>query len=252
MGGSMSSLPAALAEQGHRPWPLSEKPWVARQSWLDLCFAHWPIEASRIRHLVPGQLEIDEREGSSWIGVVPFHMSGVTPRGLPDLPLLSAFPELNVRLYVRLGDKPGVWFLSLDADSALAVWGARTFYYLPYYRARMSVRPGPDGLSYFSSRRSGAARFVARYWPTSEVMRAPAGSLEHWLTERYCLYAQSPRGTLVRTDVHHLPWPLQSAEIDITENSMLAPVGLRVEGRPPLCHFARRLDVVVWAPEACA
>lgn len=248
----VSSLPAALAEQGHRPWPVPDRPWVGRQSWHDLLFAHWPVESRRVRHLVPRELEIDEREGCTWIGVVPFHMSGVTLRGVPALPLLSAFPELNVRLYVRLADKPGVWFLSLDAARTLAVWAARTFLHLPYFRAQMSIRPGPDGFSYASARRSGSARFVASYRAVSEVLRAAPGSLEHWLTERYCLYARSPRGNLLRTEVHHLPWPLQLAEAQIRENSMLSPHGLSLDGEASLYHFARRLDVVVWSPERCS
>ncbi len=169
-------------------------------------------------------------------------------RPFPDLPWISAFPELNVRTYVERDGKPGVWFLSLDAPNPLAVWAARTFFHLPYFQARISLAPEADG--WIEYRSLGAyARFEARYRPTSEVYRASLGSLEHWLTERYCLYAQDRTGALWRNDVHHSPWPLQKAEAEIRVNTMLSPHRLKVEGPPPLLDFAEGLDVVVWPGE---
>ncbi len=113
-----------LLQQAHRPWPIPKRRWIWRQSWCDLLFAHWPIEASQIRRLVPEPLQIDEFDGTSWIGIVPFRMEGVMRRPFPDMPWISAFPELNLRLYVHHQGKPGVWFLSLDATNPLAVWAA--------------------------------------------------------------------------------------------------------------------------------
>lgn len=221
--------------------------WTWRQSWRDLLFAHWPIPAATLRPFVPETLEIQEYDGTSWIGLVPFRMTGVMRRSWPDLPWVSAFPELNIRVYVERNGKPGVWFLSLDAANPLAVWAARRFFHLPYYRAAMSVSARSDGIQY-TSRRTGA-EFAASYWPTSDVHRATPGSLEHWLTERYCLYALDPDGILWRTDVHHIPWSLQSAEACIHSNTMFDFHGLSVHGAPSLLHFSRRLDVVVWKME---
>lgn len=242
----------AFARLDHRPWPAPDGPWSWRQSWCDLLFAHWPLPAERLRPLVPRELTVQEFEGSSWVGVVPFQMQGVMRRPLPDLPWLSAFPELNLRLYVERGGKPGVWFLSLDAANPVAVWAARRFFHLPYFRARMSVRGLPERTRYRSFRLSGprGVEFVASYGPSSEPYEAAPGSLEHWLTERYCLYARSPRGQLFRAEVHHHPWPLQRAEAEIERNDLLAPHGIRVTGPPALLHFSRKLDVVVWSPVA--
>jgi uncharacterized protein YqjF (DUF2071 family) len=232
----------------HRPWPLPERRWSWRQSWCDLLFAHWPIEASRLRPLVPPGLAIQEFDGSAWVGVVPFRMEGVMRRPLPDLPGISAFPELNVRLYVERDGKPGVWFLSLDASNRLAVWTARRFFHLPYFHARMGVAYEAERIVYRSHRRVGPpAVFEARYRPSSEPYVATPGTLEHWLTERYCLYAVSARGDVSRTEVHHHPWSLQRAEAEITRNEMLSPHGLAVGAEAPLLHFSRRLDVVVWS-----
>lgn len=239
----------ALARLDHRPWQLPSARWTWRQSWRELLFAHWPIRASDLRAHVPASLRIQEFDGSAWIGVVPFRMSGVMRRPWPDLPWISAFPELNVRVYVERDEKPGVWFLSLDATNPLAVWAARRYFRLPYHRARMSLRAVADGIRYDSSR-AGAA-FSAKYRATSAPYAAAPGSLEHWLTERYCLYALGPGQTLLRNEVHHEPWPLQRAEAEIERNTMVEWHGLRVDGPPALLHYAHRLDVVVWSAERC-
>jgi hypothetical protein len=238
----------------HRPWPVPDRPWLLRQSWLDLAFLHWPIPAAALRPLVPETLAIEERDGTAWIGVVPFRMEAVTGRGMPPVPGLSAFPELNLRTYVSHGGKPGVWFFSLDADKAPAVWAARRFFHLPYHRAAMRChRRGewPGGWIEYESRRRGdpAAAFRARYRPTSPAREPLLDTLEHWLTERYCLYAEAPGGRIERTEIHHLPWPLCDAEIEIEESSILSPLDLAVTG-PPLAHFSARQDVVTWLPVA--
>jgi uncharacterized protein YqjF (DUF2071 family) len=241
----------ALRRIDHRPWALPQRPWSWRQSWCDLLFAHWPIPAETLRPLVPTSLAVQEFEGTSWLGVVPFQMRGVMRRPLPDLPWISEFPEVNLRLYVEHGGKPGVFFLSLDAANPLAVWAGRTLFHLPYARAKMSVDIAPDGVRYRSVRLGSAMPVVfdAVYHAASAPYEALPGSLEHWLTERYCLYAQSPRGTLYRGEVHHVPWPLQTATLDLHENDLLAPHGLSVSDPPALVHFARRLDVVLWSFE---
>jgi uncharacterized protein YqjF (DUF2071 family) len=239
-----------LARTDHRPWPVPRRPWVGRQSWGNLLFAHYRVPAAVLRPLIPPALRLQEEGGQSWIGVVPFRMTGVMVRGLPDIPGLSAFPELNVRLYVEHGERPGVWFLSLDATNPLAVWTARRFVHLPYRRARIEIRPLPgDRVDYRSALRDGQARFHARYGPSSAPTRAAPGTLEHFLTERYCLYAQAPDGRLYRTEVHHLPWPLQQATAEVEAGELLASHGLTVPGAPALLHYARRVDVLTWAPQ---
>lgn len=241
---------AALSLQDHRPWPIPQFGWTWRQSWRDLLFMHWPVPASALRRLVPDKLELQEFDGTAWLGLVPFRMAGVMRRLLPDMPWVSAFPELNVRTYVVLDGKPGVWFLSLDASNWLAVWAARRFFHLPYYLADMSLSEGADGILYRSSREGVDLRVT--YRPTSEQYLARAGSLEHWLTERYCLYAQAPDGSIWRNDVHHHPWPLQAAVATIDRNTFLDAHGLPIREAPSLLHFARRVDVVVWNAERAA
>lgn len=236
----------ALERIDHRPWGLPQGAWQWRQSWQDLLFCHWPVPVSSIRHLVPEPLTVQEFDGVSWVGLVPFRMAGVSHRFLPDVPGVSAFPELNVRLYVEYEGRPGVWFLSCDATSPVAIWAARTFFHLPYLAAKMTAFEDRGSFRFTSERKQENAVFRGVYRDTSRPYFAEAGSLAHWLTERYCLYAKAPNGNLYRTEVHHLPWSLQDAELSLEENSVVASHGIQVSGPPSLIHFSRRIDVVVW------
>lgn len=200
---------------------------------------------------MPKPLEVQTFDSVCWVGVVPFRMSDVMLRGLPALPSLSTFPELNVRVYVTHDGKPGVWFFSLDADSRLAVWGARATLNLPYHRASIQIRHGTDRTIRYRARRcqEPLVSLKAVYRPVSNVYRAAPGSLDEFLVERYCLYGHFRNGGLYRLQIQHAPWPLQRAEGEIDPRSMLAPFGMQIETGKPLLHFARRLDVVTWAPE---
>ena len=215
------------------------------QSWHDLLFAHWPVAATAMRALVPDELELDLFDGQCWVGVVPFWMSGVRARGTPAAPRASRFAELNVRTYVTRGGKPGVYFFSLDAASRLAVVAARAFYHLPYFFADMKAEADGEAIVYRSARRSQSAEFRGHYGPTGPVVFREPGPLEHWLTERYCLYTVD-RNRVWRGEIHHAPWPLQDASAEIEVNTMAHAAGIELPNTKPLLHFAKRLDVLIW------
>jgi uncharacterized protein YqjF (DUF2071 family) len=222
------------------------------QSWHDLLFAHWPIDAALLRAHIPAALQIDTFERQAWIAVVPFRMSGVRIRLTPALPLLSAFPELNVRTYVVADKKPGVWFFSLDAQNSVAVAAARAWFHLPYFRARMYCEDREGWIHYASDRThrgAGPAVLHAKYRPTGKAFESEHGTLEHFLTERYCLYAADSHGRVSRGEIHHQPWQLQIAEAQFQQNSMTEAGGIVLPLQNPLLHFARRQDVVVWSPQ---
>ena len=247
----MSDFPyQVLDDVAHRPWPLPAGPWIMTQSWHDLLFAHWPIDARTLRDALPPGLPLDTYDGQAWLGIVPFHMTNVAPRGVPSIPFVSAFPELNVRTYVTLHDQPGVYFFSLDAGSSIAVAAARTLFGLPYFSATMTVDQRGGDVR-FSSRRDTrmehVAEFEARYRPIGPVQRPVAGTLEHFLTERYCLYTVDEAFRAKRLDIHHWPWPLQVAEAEITVNTMAEAARIRLPSTAPLLHFAKRQDMVAWA-----
>ena len=217
------------------------------QTWDDLLFAHWRASPESLRALLPDGLELDLFEGEAWIAVTPFRLSALRARGLPPLPFLSSFLELNTRTYVTDGGKPGIWFFSLDASSQVAVELARNGYKLPYFRADTRAAWRSGWLEYESRRvdsRGEAATFSARYRPFGEELDPDPRSLAHFLTERYCLYA-TDEGRLKRADIHHRPWPLQPAEAVIEENTM-PPAGIELVDDEPLLHFSARQDVVIW------
>jgi uncharacterized protein YqjF (DUF2071 family) len=226
-----------------------------KQVWHDLLFAHWAFDPALVRPLVRGPLPLDTFDGRAWIGVVPFRVSGLRPRGLPPIAGLSSFPELNVRTYVTRDGEPGVYFFSLDAGSRFAVEAARRLYHLPYVRARMTVERDGGTVRYRSLRvdsRLPAAELRMRYRPAAPVRLAEPGSLDHWLTARYCLYTLDGKGVPYRCEIDHAPWPLQPAAAEFEVNTMLQPLGLAPAAVPPLLHFAQRLDVHVWRLERIA
>lgn len=226
-------------------------PWLLRMRWLDLLFAHWPVDPDRLSALVPAELELDIRDGQAWLGIVPFTMADVAPRGMPALPRLSTFPEINVRTYVRHRESPGILFLSLDAASRTTVEGARRVFHLPYFRARMASTRTAGWVGYRSTRidrRGAEAAFRARYRPTGPAEPARPGSLEAWLTDRTRLFSVDRRGRIWRTEIHHGAWPLQPAAAEIAGNTMALAQGIELPSEPPHLRFAARLDVRAWPP----
>jgi uncharacterized protein YqjF (DUF2071 family) len=242
------------------------------QSWGKLLFMHWPIDAEILRPLIPAQLSIDTFAGQAWIGVVPFTMWGIRASFLPSIPGTSAFHELNVRTYVHYQGVPGVWFFSLDAASSLAVWGARTFYHLPYFNATMGLAQNQNAIDYSSVRsdagtyahffaangegfsaRLDSAQFqnlpqakLEMSWNMGERLpTAEPGSIEFFLTERYCLYSYD-RGAVYRSRIFHHPWPLQTASTNSCESTMIESLGIAQPRGEPLLHYAESISVDIW------
>lgn len=221
-------------------------------TWETLLFAHWPVPATALRPLIPLSLEIDTFEGQAFVGIVPFSMCEVGPRLLPKPGWISTFLELNVRTYVTARGKPGVFFFSLDAANPIAVRIARYWYHLPYFNADMRLTKRDGWIEYLSERTHKGfppGIFRGRYRPNGPVYESVAGSLDQWLTERYCLYAVDQKGTAHRGEIHHLPWPLQPAELELSINSVVDAHGFELPDQPPLLHYAERLDVVAWNPK---
>ena len=225
------------------------RPWVGRMRWCDLAFLHWPVAPDVVRPLVPSELRIDTYDGQAWVGVVPFRMDGVRLRGVPPIPTTYAFPEINVRTYVRGGARAGVWFFSLDATSRLAVRGARLLYNLPYYDAEIAITPGADVVHYDSRRvhrDAPNAEFRGHYRAISDVYQAMPGTLDHFLVERYCMFISDERRGLGVLDIDHPPWPLQHGTADIARNTMAQAAGIVLPRGKPIVHFARALEVHAW------
>jgi uncharacterized protein YqjF (DUF2071 family) len=218
------------------------------QTWSDLLFAHWRVEAGELRKVLHPALPLDTFDGSAWIGVTPFRVEGFRLRNTPPLPFVHAFPELNVRTYVTIDDRPGIHFFSLDAGSRLAVESARRIYRLPYFHARMTIAGRGDDIDFTSERTQSdgpPARLAIRYGAAGSVSQPAPGTLEHFLTERYCLYTLDERQRPLRGDIHHPPWRIRPATARVAGNTMARQIGLDLADEP-LVHLAERQDVVFW------
>lgn len=222
---------------------------VMHQRWAELGFLHWPVPVAALRALVPRALTIDTHDGQAYVGLVPFTVTGARPMLMPPLPWVSAFHEVNVRTYVHLdGADPGVWFFSLDASNPLVVAAARALFLLPYHHARMEMDVDPGGIDFRSERVGPAgAACAVRYEPVGPAAPAAAGSREHFLAERYILYTSSEH-RLWQAQVHHEPYPLQEARAQLLSESLVSAAGIeRPDEPPPLVHFAREVNVEIFA-----
>ncbi|MFL5733995.1 MAG: YqjF family protein [Chloroflexia bacterium] len=230
-----------------RPRPTG--PWVITQTWRNLLFAHWPVPPDLLRPLVPGGLELDTFDGEAWVAVVPFRLTNIRMRPFPEVPFTDQFLELNVRTYVVGDGKPGVFFLSMEADNRWAIALARSLYYLPYLYSRISFNMKGDTV-YFRHRRmereAREAEFVAAYSPTSETFTTDPGTLEYWLTERYCCFGVNESNAICRADIYHLPWRLQKAQADIRVNTAALSHGIELPAKEPLLHYSRYVKAFIW------
>jgi hypothetical protein len=224
--------------------------------WTDLLFAHWPLPAKDIARLLPEGLILDTWEGAAWVGIVPFRMEDVQLRGLPKIPGTHVFPEANVRTYVRepKSGHHGVYFFSLDASNPLAVVGARGWFHLPYYFARMSIERddgSQEGCWRYYSKRLFSRRpadLRARYRGAGKMLPpSKPGTIEYFLTERYALFTNA-NGRVIRCDIHHRQWTLESAEAQFETLTLADPAGIKLPPSAPLLHFSRIQDVLAWPP----
>jgi uncharacterized protein YqjF (DUF2071 family) len=223
-----------------------------RQDWHHLLFLHWIVPLNELRPRVPRELQLDTFEGNAYLGLIPFTITGLRPAFAPPLGPLSRSHEVNVRTYVHFrGGDPGVWFFSLDAANPLAVIGARAFFKLPYFLARMQLREVAGTVEYFSERllaRPRPAACQVRYRSHGAPSPAAPDTLEQFLVERYVLYTRSG-DRLYRGRVHHRPYPLQSAQLLSLDESLIAAAGVRRPNSDPLAHYAREVQVEVFGLE---
>jgi uncharacterized protein YqjF (DUF2071 family) len=243
----MSDTDAILHETAHRPWPLPPEPWVMYQSWQRQLFMHWPVQTEMLRALVPDSLELDAYHGTLYVGITPFELRDFHVRMLPPLPGVSHFLETNLRTYVRVGGRAGVFFFSLDAASKLAVAGARLSFHLPYFEADMDLHAEGEWIRYSSKRIQSDAELVVRYRPTGRAAEAPAGTLDHFLVERYALYVVHG-DRIIRGDIHHRPWRLQPAEAVIERNTLAQTHQVELPSTQPILHYSQRQDTLLWPP----
>ncbi len=238
-----------MRDIGHRPWPLPSKNWIMRQRWRNLLFSHWPIPLETLRRHIPSELEIDTYQGRAYLGVIVFMIEGIHLRGLSSLSLTPVFSEVNLRTYVHYQGKPGVFFLSLDVGDWASYTIAKRWYRLPYKKALISFQKEGQSFACQSVRKGTIdppISFGVKYAPASEVYVPKEGTLDHWLTERYCLFSTNNGSNIYCGEIHHRPWPLQKAKADISKNTLFTPFRMEGSEGKPICHFSKGLDTLFW------
>jgi uncharacterized protein YqjF (DUF2071 family) len=244
----------ALERVDHRPWPVASAAWRVGQTWRHVLFAHWQVPVGALVRELPHGLQLDTHDAHAWLTVTCCELTGLRLRGMFPLPYLSSFAEVAVRTYVVRDGKPGIWFLSMDTASRAARAGGRRLYHLPMHHALATIDCAPSGEVVFTSERletESLDRAAARYRasiPGEAAVEPQPGSLEYFLTERYCLYSVDDHGVLCRADIHHAPWQLHAASGDLAIDGM-TPRGIDLShgsGGLPLLHVAERQDALVW------
>lgn len=238
-----------FAQATHRPWPLPTGPWVMTQTWERLLFAHWQVEPHLIQSRIPAPLELDTFAGAAWMTMVPFRMNDIRFRLLPKIPGAYTFPQLNVRTYVTYQGKSGVYFFHIEADHRFAAWIARKWAYLPYDFANINWQEQNEHI-HFTCQREHQPLFEASYKPTSPAEPTKADSLDRWLMERYCFYT-THHDTLYRGEIHHQPWLVQPAKVDIVHNAIFDLLQLNLAHVNPLFHYAQQLKIWAWPLSKC-
>lgn len=230
----------------HRPWPLPANKWIMRQAWRNVLFLHWPVRPGILRPHIPAALEIDTFEGFAWLGIVAFTMKGIYFRGLP-FSVVPSFSEVNVRTYVTHKGKPGVLFMSLDVDDWASLNIAKRWYRLPYHPANIAVQKDGGAIHYTSVRKAGSPLvFKGNCSPSSDVYFPNGGTLDHWLTERYCFYTTRNGKEIFYGEIHHPPWPLKKTDIQINQHTLFSPWNIEISKDMPIAHFSEGVDSLMW------
>ena len=235
----------------HLPFPMPERKHSLEQNWVSLTFMHWEVDPDILRAHVPEDLEIDLFDGKAYIGIIPFRMEKVRPRKLPSVPLISNFPEFNIRAYVTSNGKSGVYFLTLDAQSYITCLYAPFAYSLPYKYAKCNLeRNNQNGFIWHSKRRSDGLSLRGQSFPNGPILEAEKNSLEEFLFERYCLYVKH-KGKTCRAYTYHEPWKYRVGDAELIENTLTDSYNLGINNilKPDLVHLSEGVEVLTWKIE---
>ncbi|MGK0698489.1 YqjF family protein [Priestia flexa] len=219
-----------------------ESNWLMKQVWRDLLFIHWPVSAKELQKLLPEPLTIDTFEGKGFISLVPFTMTGIRFKGTPSVPCISQLHELNVRTYVNYQGERGVYFFSLDATNALAVWIARRFFHLPYLHADIMVNKYKDSINFECTRKHKGFQqeeVLLTYKPISAPYHTKEGTVDEWLTNRDRLFTVYKK-KVFRGKLFHDPWILQDGHYFMRKNTLTTAYP-PINKSETIVHYAQHL-----------
>jgi uncharacterized protein len=228
-----------LLMQDHRSWKTPDTSWLFYQEWHDAVFLHWKVDIAELGKFVPDELPLDLLNGEAWVSVIPFRIKGIRPKYLPSFPPVSDFDEINIRTYVKYNNKPGIYFLQLDASKWLSEFFAKVFSELPYRHASIS-----SGDNWYRSLHEESGDMLDVKFTVLGYKRDVSDD-DRWLTERYVFFQESKEGYISELEVHHLQWPL--GEVRLNECVVKYDrFGSLIKGQPDLIHFSPGVQVLTW------
>tara|TARA_Y100000814_G_scaffold180911_1_gene132117 strand:+ start:540 stop:1265 length:726 start_codon:yes stop_codon:yes gene_type:complete len=235
----------------HIPYKMPTRAWSLSQNWVNLTFMHWEVEHHLLEKYIPEDLELEKFNGKTYVGTIPFRMENIRPRFLPSVPLISNFPEFNIRTYVSKNGISGVLFLTLDAESRITSMYAPWAYGLPYVFAKGEVKENIEGgFSWYSKRKSNGIGIKGESKPNGPLRKAKKDSIEEFLFERYSLYVTYKNRTHIAYTCHE-PWEFQDATARIEKNSLTEFYNLGISDllEPDLVHVSKGVQVKTWSVE---
>ena len=217
------------------------------QKWETLSFMHWSVDKKIISKYIPNGLTLDLYENGAYIGLIPFMMKNVRPRWGFSVPFISNFPEFNIRTYVKKGNKRGVFFLTLDAQSIITRIYASNFFHLPYRYSRGYVIRKNGSFLWSSNRLYKGFELEGSCEGYGEFEYAEKDSLEEFFFERYYLYISS-NNQIKSGRIKHHKWKIKKAKPRITKNAFLDSYSLGIKQilNPEFCHISDDVEVEAW------
>lgn len=227
----------------HRTWKNPNINWSFYQEWNKAIFLHWEIEKEIVEKWIPSGVKIDTYNGKAWISLVAFTMENIRPRLLPAFSPISNFHEINLRTYVIKENKPGVYFLNIEAQKWFSAYISRKISGLPYQKSDITHDIKEKKL--FAHFKKKGFNLEIDYKIGNLI--ADKNALDVFLSERYCLYLDL-NNEIIRYEIHHLPWQIN--ELTCTKlktNYFIEDIDLN--RKPDLIRYSEGIQVLAWKQE---
>lgn len=231
-------------------------PWLVAQTEAELLFLSWPADPARITGRIPAGLTLDTFESQAWITLIPFRMERMRARWLPPIPPFSRFAEVDCLTYVRRGAVTGIWFFRIDAGTLVGSAMARWLFGLPYHHSRVALDQEGEWRAFSSVGRAEGTgvrpELRLRYRPRGQVFEATPGTLAHFIVERFVMFSQSGRGTLLQGREARPTRSIQECEVSVQQNTLPEAADVPGPAGDAVAWYCARSAIRTWLPAPVA
>jgi uncharacterized protein YqjF (DUF2071 family) len=186
--------------------------------WSNLAILTYAVPRALLEPHLPAGLTLDMRGGAAFASLVAFDFLDTRVRGI-GWPGFRSFPEVNLRFYVRHGDRRGVVFIREFVPRPLVSWLARAIYNEPYLVARIDsgVDEEPSVITAVRRLRWHGLTHSIEVTGRKPTFRPPENSDEHFFKEHQWGFGRDRRGRTLSYEVRHPRWevyPVRSWKVD--------------------------------------